>query len=59
MCEKQVYLWNWKKQAFHLVMRYRREFYDLFKFGSELSDIVTNLPVKGGNEQLSDVSTSG
>jgi hypothetical protein len=53
-----VYLWNWKKEAFHLVMRYKRDFFELFRFGSELSDVVAQLQVKS-TDQLSDVSVNG
>jgi hypothetical protein len=39
VCGKQVYFWNWKKEAYHLVMRYKRDYNDLFKFGESISEI--------------------
>ncbi|KAG5673064.1 hypothetical protein PVAND_003139 [Polypedilum vanderplanki] len=58
ICDKQVYLWNFKKVTFHTIMRHKREFYDIFKFGSELSDVVAHLQIKS-NDHLSDVSVNG
>lgn len=59
MSGKSVYFWNWKKEAYHLVMRYKRDFGELFKFGNSLSEIVM-IEVKNSElEHLSDVTTNG
>ncbi|KAL7017540.1 hypothetical protein ACKWTF_010418 [Chironomus riparius] len=56
VCKKQIYFLNWRKDAFHLVMRYKREYYDLFKFGSSISEILMlEAKEKGDEQQLSDV----
>jgi hypothetical protein len=59
--EKQIYFWNWKKESFHLVMRFNREYFELFKFGA-LHDVVKSeiIQIKGTNtgQQLSDVSVN-
>lgn len=58
VCSKNVYFWNWRKDAFHLVIRYKRGLYELFKFGSSLEDILTQT-IKHNEEQqqLEDVTT--
>lgn len=58
VCKKQIYFLNWRKDAFHLVMRYKREYYNLFKFGSSISEILMlESKEKSDDQQLSDVIT--
>ncbi|KAL7017539.1 hypothetical protein ACKWTF_010417 [Chironomus riparius] len=59
VCNKNVYFWNWRKDAFHLVIRYKRGLYDLFKFGSSLDDILSEEQRQQNEEQqqLADVTT--
>lgn len=40
---KEVILWNWKRPAYSLVVRFKREYKDLFKFTSSIEDLVSQL----------------
>lgn len=55
--EKKVMFWNWKREAFHLVMRHNKEYFDLFKFGS-LSEAVVMQVKDIEQNQLSDISVN-
>lgn len=41
--DKKVYLWNWKKEPFFLVLRYNKDFIGLFKNSETLSDLMTQI----------------
>lgn len=38
--DKEIYFWNWKKDTMHLMLRFNKDFYGLFKFGADLSEII-------------------
>ncbi|KAG5673066.1 hypothetical protein PVAND_003141 [Polypedilum vanderplanki] len=54
--EKQIYFWNWEKEAFHLIMRLNKDLHDLFRFGNDLNEIMSNLKEKS-KSQLTVVTT--
>lgn len=59
---KVVYLWNWNhKAAFNLVMRYRRDYYNLFKFSVNTDDLIFQLKQNDvnppNNNHVSDIIT--
>ncbi|KAG5679176.1 hypothetical protein PVAND_008766 [Polypedilum vanderplanki] len=41
-CEKEIFFWNWKKEPFYSIMKYKKTLFDLFKNG-ELMDVVKRL----------------
>ncbi|XP_070490563.1 sodium-independent sulfate anion transporter-like isoform X2 [Chironomus tepperi] len=51
VCKKQIYFLNWRQDAFHLVMRYKREYFNLFKFGTSVSDILLQESKEKSEEQ--------
>lgn len=59
---KQVYLWNWDhKEAYNLVMRYRKDFKSLFKFTANCDDLIFQLKQEEtklkNNNHVSDIIT--
>jgi hypothetical protein len=38
--DKEVYFWNWKKEAMHVVLRNNKKLYGLFKYGADLSEVI-------------------
>lgn len=57
--EKEVFFWNWKKETFHMIMRHNKDYFNLFKFGASLSEVVV-MEVKNSeqNQPLSDISVN-
>ena len=59
VCNKNVYFWGWRKDASHLVIRYKRDLFDLFKFGQSIDEIVMQEIKQKEEEQqnLAEIST--
>lgn len=52
---KKIYFWNWQREAFHVVMRYNRQYFELFKHSDNLTDLMIQIKQ---SEALSEIKTN-
>lgn len=52
---KKICFWNWKREAFNVVMRYNRQYFELFKHSETLIELMAQFKE---SEALTDIRTN-